>query len=89
MKELLLQSLVIIYGITGIIGIVAYLPTIKDLFKGKASANVMSYLIWTTTAGIGFLYSLFILSDNLLRIVLGLNFLSCLIVLILRIKIKK
>lgn len=89
MKELLLQALTVAYGGVGIIGIVAYWPTIKDLYyHKKASANIASYMLWTGTASISFLYSLFILQDLLLRIVVGVNFGVCLIVLLLSIHLK-
>ncbi len=80
-----------LYASTGVVATIGYLPTIKDLIKGKLSANVSSYIIWTTCAFITFVYSLFVISDLLLEIVTGLNFLSCLIIWILawRLKLKK
>ena len=90
MKELLLQVLTIAYASVGVIGFIAYWPTIKDLYyHKKASANVTSYLLWTATTGIAFLYSLFILPDFLFRIVSGINFGACALVLLLSIKLKK
>ncbi len=38
-------ALALAYGGTGIIGVVAYWPTIKDLWRGRPSANVLSYFI--------------------------------------------
>ena len=90
MKELLLQALVIAYGTTGIVGLVGYWPTIKDLcHHKKPSANISSYILWSSTGGIGFLYAIFILPDLLLRFVSGINFFACLIVLILSIGLKR
>ena len=90
MKETFLSILVIAYGTTGIVGILAYWPTIKDLYYyRKKSANIASFVMWVATSGITFLYSLFILSDLLLRIMSGMNFLACVLVLFLSLGLKK
>lgn len=88
MKELLLQTLVASYAIVGVIGLIAYWPTIKDLHRHKkASANTTSFLLWTTANGITVLYSIFILPDLLFRLISGMHFLACLTILILIIKL--
>lgn len=90
MKELLLQLLIITYAATGIIGLVGYWPTLQDLYRHKKpSANISSYILWSSTGGIGFLYSMFILSDLLLRIVSGINFFACITVLALSVSLNK
>jgi hypothetical protein len=90
MKEVFLQVVVFAYAIVGVIGLVGYWPTIKDLhFHKKASANLTSYLIWSLASGIGFLYSMVILPDLLLRLVSGLNFGACALILLLTINLKK
>ena len=89
MKEILMQTLIVGYGATGILSLVGYWPTIRDLYyHQKPSANISSYILWTLTGGVGFLYSIFILYDLLLRIVLGLNLCACILVLLLRIRLK-
>lgn len=88
MKELLLQIIIIAYAFDGLIGIIAYWPTIKDVYHNKASANKTSYLIWTITSGTALLYSIFILPDFLLRMVTGLNFLACAAIYILSLRLK-
>ena len=89
MIELLLQILTIAYASDGVIANVAYWPTIKDLyFHKKPSANITSYLLWTATSGIAFLYSLFVLKDSLFRIVSGLSFVANALILILSINLK-
>jgi len=88
-EQILLQTLIIAYGATGIVSIIAYWPTIKDLYyHQKPSANIPSYVLWTATGGIAFLYSVFILPDLLFIIVSGLGFLACLIVLLLSLGLK-
>jgi len=89
MKNLILNILIISYGAVGLINIVAYWPTIKDLYHHKKpSANTLSFYMWTFASGVTFLYSLFILPDLLFQIVSGLNFLSCFTVLVLSIRLK-
>jgi len=90
-NHLLLSILSVAYVfLAGVINIVAYLPTIKDLYHHKkASANVHSYWLWTLTGAITLLYSLFILPDLLFIIVSLLNFLACIIVLCARITLKE
>ena len=89
MKELLLQLLVVAYAGVGVISIVAYWPTIKDLYNKKPSANITSYVLWTATTGIAFLYGLFILPDFLFRAVSGLNFGACVTVLTMSLSLNK
>lgn len=89
MTEILLQILIFAYASTGIITIIGYIPTIKDLWQHKKmSANISSYTIWTVCSGIAFLYSLFILPDMLFQIVSGLNTASCALILLLSIMLK-
>jgi hypothetical protein len=86
MTTLFLHLLIVAYAVTGLISIVGYLPTIKDLWHHKKmSANISSYIIWTACGGITFLYSLFVLPDLLFQIVSGLGFFSCAIILVLAI----
>ena len=89
MKEILLKVLIIAYASVSVIRIIAYWPTIKDLYlRKKASANITSFSLWSVTSGITFLYSLFILSDFLFRVVSFIGFILCVIVLFLSIWLK-
>jgi hypothetical protein len=89
MKEFFLNVLIIAYATVGAINIIAYFPTIKDLYHHKkASANVLSFTIWTGAAVITFLYSLFILPDILFIIVSGINLAADITVLTLSIILK-
>ena len=72
------------YGFVGIIGFIAYLPTIKDLYlHKKRSANTLSYVLWTLSTFIAMLYRFFVLDDFLFRLVSTLNFFACAITLLL------
>jgi len=86
--EFLLILITFLYATTGIIAIIGYIPTIRDLTKRTASANIYSYIIWTFSSCITFLYALLIISDLLLEIVTGLNFVSCATILILALRLK-
>ncbi len=84
MKELFLEGLTISYAIAGIICCIAYLPTIRDLYlHKKTSANSTTYLLWTITALITLLYSFFILTDTLFKIISLANFAFCALILYL------
>ena len=86
--KLILTIIAFLYASTGIIATIGYFPTIRDLTKKVASANINSYIIWTFCSAITFLYVLLVVSDLLLEIVTGLNFASCAIILILALKLK-
>ncbi|MFA6437474.1 MAG: hypothetical protein WC242_00555 [Candidatus Paceibacterota bacterium] len=89
MKEILLKLLIIAYAGVGVVSVIGYLPTIRDLYHHKKqSANISSYVLWTITGAIAFLYSLFILPDLLFIIVSGLSFASCAIVLFLSVRLR-
>ncbi len=89
MKELLLQILIFSYASLAIIETIAYWPTIKDLYyHKKQSANTKSYMLWTGTNGIALPYAIFILPDTLFRIISGLSFSACAIILILSLKLE-
>ena len=86
MKELFLDGLTISYAVAGIICCIAYFPTIKDLYiHKKGSANTTTYLMWTITAFVTLLYSVFVLPDIMFKIISAANFVSCSLVLFLSI----
>jgi hypothetical protein len=83
-NDLLVKSIIFLYAASGIVSTIAYIPTIKDLWlHKKMSANVSSYVLWTTTSFITLLYSVFVLQDALFRIISALTFISCGLILIL------
>ncbi len=84
----LLNLLKLSYAVVGVLGLIAFLPTIKDLHvHKKPSANITSYFLWTLTSSISFLYSIFILNDVLVRVISAVNLLACILVLILSINL--
>ena len=88
--DILVRILILAYACVGVIATVGYIPTIKDLYlHKKKSANTKSYVIWTLSSGITVLYSLFVLPDLLFRIVSGLNFVCCGLILVLSWRLMK
>ncbi|MFA5173728.1 MAG: hypothetical protein WC438_00940 [Candidatus Pacearchaeota archaeon] len=86
--NLLLTIISFLYAGTGIVAIIGYLPTIKDLLYKKQSANINSYVIWSIVSTITFLYALLVISDLLLELITGLILISNVLILILTLRLK-
>ena len=87
--SILLTILMAAYGISGIISLAGYVPTVKDLRKGTPSANFYTYLTRLVYYVISLLYGIFILHDWLFILVNGALdtiFLALIIVLISRLQ---
>ena len=80
--------LTFLYSIWWIVTFIWFIPTMKDLWNGKPSANITTYIIWFMTTFITSLYWIFILKNLVFNIVINLQLLACLIVLILAVKLK-
>ncbi|MBP9718650.1 hypothetical protein KBD59_05140 [Candidatus Gracilibacteria bacterium] len=90
MNNTLLDLLSAAYATVSFIGLIAYWPTIKDLYHHKkASANISSYVMWTSGYVITLLYSIFVLPDLLFQIVTLVNLVACATVLFLSIALSK
>lgn len=88
-EEAFLYALSYCYAFAGAIGITAYLVTIRDLhFYKKMSANLTSYVIWSFTTGVTFLYGLFLMDDFLFQFVAGASFGFCFLVLLLALRLR-
>jgi hypothetical protein len=87
--NLILSILSILYAATGVAATIGYFPTIRDLIHGRMSSNNPSYVIWTICSLIVLLYGLLVLPDLLFIVVSGLNFLCCLLILILGLSLKR
>ncbi|MDD2537631.1 MAG: hypothetical protein PHU61_04055 [Candidatus Absconditabacteria bacterium] len=89
MTSIFFTLVVAAYGISGIISLFGYLPTVKDLWKGVPSANFYTYITWLIYYLISCLYGIFILKDWLFILVNGLLdsiFLVLIIILISRLQ---
>ncbi len=84
MNQIFITTLTVLYGAGGIITFAGFFPTIKDLWKKKPSANIITYLIWTTTTFLTALYAMLVLRDLVFSLVINLQLLACAIILILR-----
>jgi hypothetical protein len=78
-----------LYGISGIISMFAYFPTIKDLLHGIPSANFTTYFLWLVYYGISVLYGIFVLYDWLFIVVSGIDALIILVIVILVVRVKR
>jgi uncharacterized protein with PQ loop repeat len=88
MENYFITTLTFLYSIGGIATVLGFFPTMKDLWRGKPSANTSTYIIWTITTFSTSLYGIFILKDLVFIAVINLQLLACLIVLILKIRLQ-
>jgi hypothetical protein len=80
----------ILYAGVGIASLIAYIPTIKDLWHHeKPSANTSSYAIWTATSLVAFLYSIFVVPDFLFQAVSTVNLVCCGLIFVLMLKLDR
>lgn len=84
-----LYILTFLYGIWGIVTFLWFVPTMKDLWQKKPSANITTYVVWTATTLCTSLYGIFILKNLVFNIVINLQLVACLVVLILAYRLKK
>jgi hypothetical protein len=54
-----------LYVVAGIVGNVAYVPTIRDLWLLKPAANLPSYILWSLTSMLVFAYAAAVNGDLL------------------------
>ena len=87
-EEALIPILTTLYGVGGVINIVGYIPTIRDLMHHKPSANVSTYVMWAFVALAAFLYGLFVLKDLFYNVVIGAQLAIIILVLTLLFKIR-
>jgi len=89
MQQTFLNIVTVLYGAGGVVTFAGFLPTISDLWKKKPSANVVTYLTWSTTTLLTLLYALFVVRDLVFSIVISLQLLACVIILALRLRLPK
>lgn len=84
MSEYLITILTISYGIVWIVATIGYIPTIKELyFEKKLNVNVKTYMIWSFTSFIMFMYWIFVLKDPLFIIISWFWHIFCLTIFLL------
>jgi len=88
MGNSLILIITFLYSIGGIITFIGFVPTMIDLWNKKPSANVNTYIIWGITTFFTSLYGFFVLQNLIFNIVINLQLFACIVVLILRIRLK-
>jgi hypothetical protein len=81
MPEILTSLLLLAYAAMGGVALLAFGPTIKDLWVGKSGINSTTYIVWLTNAAIGSLYALFIVGDFVMLLISSLYAVCCCVVL--------
>ena len=87
MASIFIDILTFSYLAVGIVSLMAYWPTIKDLYEKKPSANITSYFLWTITTGVSTLYSFIMLNDSLVQILTLTNSLTCTLIFLLSVRL--
>ena len=88
MENHFLYTITFLYSIGGLVTFAGFFPTMKDLWKGKPSANIHTYVIWSLTTFFTSLYAIFVVKDLVFSLVINLQLAACIIVLILRLRLK-
>jgi hypothetical protein len=87
--KVVLFTIALLYAASGIINTLGYVPTMRDLRRKIASANIYTYLIWTFSQAIAFAYASLVVDDFLLKLITGLNFVCCAIIVALAYRLQK
>lgn len=88
MEKYFILTITFLYSIGGLVTFAGFFPTMRDLWKRKPSANVHTYIIWSLTTFLTALYAIFVVKDLVFSLVISLQLAACLIVLILRLRLK-
>ena len=88
MESYFIYTITFLYSIGGLVTFAGFFPTMKDLWKGNPSANICTYIIWTTTTFFTSLYAIFVVKDLVFSLVINLQLAACIVVLILRLRLK-
>ncbi len=83
MKEVLITSLSSAYAVVGLLGLLAYMPTIFDLFRGKGTVNAWTYSFWLVASLVAALYFLIVIEDIAMPVIYGTHVMACGIILLL------
>jgi len=81
MTEIFTSLLLLAYALMGGVAILAFAPTIKDLWYEKSGVNSTTYLVWFVQAVVGALYALLIVGDFVMLLIASMSALSCCVVL--------
>ncbi len=76
-----------LYGLSGVISMFAYRPTIKDLLQGIPSANFRTYFLRCLYYVVSVFYGIFVIQDTLFIILSSIDALILLFISTLIIKV--
>lgn len=83
------EILTFIFLINSFIALAGFFTTFKDVWNGIPSANIMTYIQWTWVNGFGAVYGYIKLEDFAYTFLSGSAFLFCVVILVLRLRIKE
>ena len=75
-----------LYVLAGIVGNIAYVPTIRDLWLLKPAANLQSYMLWSMTSMLVFAYAAAVNGDLLFIALSCQTFCLCVAVVVLELR---
>lgn len=81
MTEIFTSLLLLAYALMGGVAILAFAPTIKDLWCAKSGVNNTTYLVWLVQALVASFYALFIVNDFIMLLITSLSVICCTMVL--------
>lgn len=81
MTEFFVTLLTNTYALMGLLGLIAYVPTILDLWRNKSGINPFSYGMWWLTSAVAALYLGFVVGNVTMLGVYSLHVVACSLVL--------
>ena len=88
MTENWITILTTIYWVSGILSMIAYFPTIRDLRKRIPSANIYTYILWFCYYIIALVYGIFVLKDKVFLMITSLDLTIILFIIFLICRLK-
>lgn len=82
-----ISALTAFYGVTSIISMIAYAPTVQELWKGIPSASVRTWVLWLISTTGTLLYAIFVAKDTPFALVSGGHLFFASLILFLRLRL--
>lgn len=81
MTEFFVSLLTNAYALMGILGLMAYAPTLLDVYNQRTSVNPWTYAMWWLASAVAALYLGFVVGNGMMLFVYSLHTLACSLVL--------
>ncbi len=81
MTEFFVSLLTNAYALMGILGLMAYAPTLLDVYFQRTSVNPWTYAMWWLASAVAALYLGFVVGNGTMLFVYSLHTLACSLVL--------